>query len=245
LFHSSKDQPLFLLGQHGVRGKDTFIDTTFDIGLRNYEHILTLDNSVLHFQNDGKDFSLKMQKYYAPTISNFPLVRLEMFRFIHEKKQAEMNSLIDKLSKNNATFSTTIHLMAEQFGLTYFSNKTDTSLSKEQIKRCRENFKIFMGCAKQLFDKGIKLRIGTDCENGGKALISEQLLLAENGFSIPAILQISTINGAKAMGLDNKYGSIEKGKKANVLIWDKSPFENYKNFLSSKTIIKDGIVLTN
>jgi imidazolonepropionase-like amidohydrolase len=222
-----------------------FMDTTLDIGLRNYEHILTLDNSVLHFQNDGKDFSLQMQKYYAKTISNFPLVRLEMFRFIHDKKQPAMDSLIDRLSKNNVTFSTTIHLMAEQFGLTYFTNKTDTSLSKEQIARCRVNFKIFMGYAKQLFDKGIKLRIGTDCANGGKALISEQLLLAENGFSIPAILQISTINGATALGLDNKYGSLEKGKKADILIWDKNPFDNYKNFLSKKTIIKDGVIFKN
>jgi len=222
-----------------------FMDSTLKIGLLNYEHILTLCTSVLHFQTDGNNFSSEMQKYYAPATSNFPLVRLEMFRFIHDKKQAEMNSLIEKLSKSNATFSTTIHLMAEQFGLTYFSNKTDTSLSKEQILRCRENFKIFMGYAKQLFDKGIKLRIGTDCANGGKAIISEQLLLAENGFSIPAILQISTINGATALGLGNKYGSIENGKKADLLIWDKSPFDNYKNFLAKKIIIKDGVVFKN
>jgi imidazolonepropionase-like amidohydrolase len=216
-----------------------------EIGLRNYEHILTLATSVLHFQNDGKDFSAEMQKYYPQATSNFAVARLEMFRFIHDKKQAEMNVLIDKLAKDNVTFSTTIHLLAEQFGLTYFSNKTDTSLSKEQIVRCRENFKIFMGYAKQLFDKGIKLRIGADCANGGKALISEQLLLAEYGFSIPAILQISTINGAMALSLDNQYGSIEKEKKADLLIWDKSPFDNYKNLLANKIIIKDGVVFKN
>jgi imidazolonepropionase-like amidohydrolase len=168
-----------------------------------------------------------------------------MFRFIHDHKQAEMNSLIDKLSKSNVSFSTTIHLLAEQFGLTYFSNKDDSTLSNDQILRCRENFKIFMGYTKQLFDKGIKLRIGTDCPNGGKAIISEQLLLAENGFSIPAILQISTINGATALGLDNRYGSIENGKKADLLIWEKNPFDDYKNFLANKTIIKDGVVFKN
>jgi len=222
-----------------------YMDTTLDIGLRNYEHILTLDNNVLHFQKDGTEFGLDMQKNYGSTNTSFNVARLEMFRFIRDKRQSAIDSLINKLAKNNVTFSTTIHLMAEQFGLTYFTNKTDTSLSKEQMARCRENFKILMGYAKQLFVKGIKLRIGTDCANGGKALISEQLLLAENGFSIPAILQISTINGATALGLDNKYGSIEKGKKADILIWDKNPFDNYKNFLSNKTIIKDGVVFKN
>ena len=222
-----------------------FIDSTLYIGLRNYEHILTLVNSVLHVQNDGKDFSLDMQKYYAPGTANRQLERLEMFRFIHDKKPAAIDSLIDKLSKSNTTFSTAIHLMAEPFGLTYFTTKADTSLSAEQVARCRENFKIFMGYVKQSFDKGIKLRIGTDWPGGGKAIISEQLLLSEYGFTIPAILQISTINGAAALGLDNKYGSIEKGRKADLLIWDKSPFDSYKNFLASKTIIKDGIVFKN
>ena len=224
-----------------------FMDSTLAIGLRNYEHILTLVNSVLNDQQDGKEFSSDMQKYYAPgtTNRNRQLERLEMFRFIHDRKPGLMADLIDKLAKSNTTFSTSIHLMAEPFGLTYFANKTDTALSTEEMARCRENFKLFMGYVKQLFDKGIKLRFGTDWPGGGKAFISEQLLLAEYGFAVPDILQISTLNGAVALGLENSYGSIEKGKKADLLIWNKSPFDNYKNFLSGKTIIKDGIVFKN
>ena len=227
-----------------------YIDSTLDIGLRNYEHVLTLANTVLRSKEDVKDFNLDMQKYY-PNTANLPIgkfaERLEMFRFIHDKKAVAMDALIDKLTKNKATFSTGFHLLAEQFGLTYFTNNTkvDTSLSSEQIARCRDNFKILMGYVKQLFDKGVKLRIGTDWPSGGKALISEQLLLSEYGFTIPDILKISTINGANALGLADKYGSIEKGKKADLLIWDKSPFDNYKNFLASKIIIKDGVVFLN
>jgi imidazolonepropionase-like amidohydrolase len=72
--------------------------------------------------------------------------------------------------------------------------------------------------------------------------LSEQLLLYEYGFSIPAILQISTINGATALGMEDKYGSIEKGKQANLVIYEKSPFDNYRNFLSKRTVIKSGKV---
>ncbi|HSC54953.1 MAG TPA: amidohydrolase family protein [Phnomibacter sp.] len=224
-----------------------FIDTALDIGLRNYEHILTLANSVLHLQNEDKNFNGEMKKHYAELAANNPFFkfveRLEMFRFIHDYKPAAMTALIDKLSKNKATFSTGFHLVAEQFGLTYYAaSPMDSSLSAAQLARCQANFKIMMGYVKQLYDKGIQLRIGTDWPNGGKAILSEQLLLAENGFSVPVILQISTINGAKALGLDDQYGSIEKGKKANLLIWDKSPFDNQRNFLAQKTIIKDGVV---
>jgi imidazolonepropionase-like amidohydrolase len=227
-----------------------FIDSTLAIGLRNYEHILTLATSVLHLQKEDKNFNSEMQKYYPPGTINLPIgkfvERLEMFRFIHDKKEASMDALINKLANSQTTFSTGFHLIAEQFaGLTYFTNNTqpDTSLTLEQMARCKANFKLLMGYVKQLFDKGIILRIGTDWPNGGKAFISEQLLLAEYGFTIPNILQISTIHGARALGLDNRYGAIEKGKKADLLIWDQSPFDDYKNFRAGKTIIKDGIEL--
>ncbi|MFI5194445.1 MAG: amidohydrolase family protein [Chitinophagales bacterium] len=133
--------------------------------------------------------------------------------------------------------------LSDTFGLSYFSETRDTTLTPLQLARCKENFNIFMGYAKKMYDKGIQLRIGTDCPYGGKALLSELLLLHEHGFSTTSILQIASLNGAKALGLDNQYGVIEKGKKANLLIWEKSPFVSYRNFLSSKTIIKEGVVL--
>jgi imidazolonepropionase-like amidohydrolase len=220
-----------------------YMDTTLAIGLRNYEHIMTLDNSVIHFAQDGPAFNNQLKPVYGNRPVSFPVVRMEMWRFMQNEKRGVLDSLIDKLARNKTSFSTTLHLFAAAFGLSYFSETRDTSLTVVQLARCRENFNIFMQYAKKMYDKGIQLRIGTDCPYGGKALLSELLLLHEHGFSTASILQIASLNGAKALGLDNKYGVIEKGKKANLLIWEKSPFLNYRNFLSSKTIVKDGVLL--
>ena len=225
------------------------MDTALIIGLRNFEHLFTIERNVLFDETDGRNYVTWMNDFYGKnnwdsSLSFFEQVMNET-GFIVEKKSAALDLLIDNLAKNNVTFSTTIHLFAEKLGLTYFSNpnnKPDSSWSKKQIQRNVDNFKAFMLLAKKVYDKGIKIRIGTDCPNGGKAALSEQVLLAQYGFSIPSIIQISTINGATALGFENKYGSIEKSKKADLIIYDNNPFDNYNNFLSDRTVIKDGKV---
>ena len=225
------------------------MDITPIIGLRNYEHLFTIERSVSFDETDGRNYETWMNDFYRKVNWDSSLSFSEQVmnetRFIVEKKSAALDLLIDNLAKNNVTFSTTIHLFAEKFGLTYFSNsnnKPDSSWSKKRIQRNADNFKALMLLAKKVYDKGIKIRIGTDCPNGGKAALSEQVLLAQYGFSIPSIIQISTINGATALGFENKYGSIEKGKKADLIIYENNPFDNYNNFLSDRTIIKDGKV---
>lgn len=224
------------------------MDSTLTMGLKNYEHLFTILHSIPFTEEDGKKIDAWMESFYSKSqLDSMYFLDGDMneARFTVDNKLPAFDSLVDELAKHHANFSTTIHLFAEKFGLSYFSNpdnKPDLNWSLERTKRNADNFKAFMFLAKRVYDKGIKIRIGTDCSNGGKAALSEQLLLYEYGFSIPAILQISTINGATALGMENKYGSIEKGKKADLIIYDNNPFDNYKNFLSSKTIIKDGKV---
>lgn len=92
-------------------------------------------------------------------------------------------------------------------------------------------------------EKGVTLRIGTDCKHGGKALLSEMMLLAEAGFPMEDILQIATWNGYEVMRLTDRYGSIEPGKKADLVIFNENPFDAYANILSEKVVVKDGTIL--
>ncbi len=220
-----------------------FMDTTLQLGLRHYEHILTMDLNVLHLQKDGAELGQIIQQHYGPSARNFPLVRLEMLRFVLEHHPGALDTLIRKLGSQGATMSTTLHLMAEPFGITAFSNTQDSTVTPEHIARGMENFALLMTVARKLHDQGVKIRLGTDCANGGKAVVSEQLLMTRYGFSAAEVLQISTINGAEAMGLGTATGSLEKGKQANILIWAQSPLTDPANFNAHKTVIKDGVVV--
>lgn len=219
------------------------MDSTLGLGLKHYEHILTLDLNVMQLKEDGAEFGERVRQYYGPSALNFPLLRLEMLRMVYDKRKPALDALVGRLALQRASVSTTIHLMAEPFGLTYFTNGQDSSLTDIHKARGRENFKLFMRLARDLADNGVMLRMGTDCPQGGKAMISEQLLLTEYGFTPTEVLQISTLNGAIAMGLDQQMGSLEKGKRANLIIWDSSPLADARNFTSGKTVIKDGVVV--
>jgi imidazolonepropionase-like amidohydrolase len=51
----------------------------------------------------------------------------------------------------------------------------------------------------------------------------------ENGFNITEEHAISwiTLNAAKSLGVDDKIGSLQAGKQADVVIWNQTPFSVY------------------
>ncbi|KAI9309184.1 amidohydrolase [Cunninghamella echinulata] len=86
----------------------------------------------------------------------------------------------------------------------------------------------------QLMDAGVSVSLGTDGgpSNNSYDLIREMNLAAKihkattcNPLIMPAetVLEMATINGAKALGLEHEIGSLEKGKKADFVILN---FEN-------------------
>ncbi|MFY8004803.1 MAG: amidohydrolase family protein, partial [Chitinophagaceae bacterium] len=73
-----------------------------------------------------------------------------------------------------------------------------------------------------LHKSGIPMVIGTDslASNHQLSIISE-LITLQNGFpelNTGLLLQWSTYNGAKALGIDSWAGSFEKGKKPGIVL---------------------------
>lgn len=63
------------------------------------------------------------------------------------------------------------------------------------------------------------------------------------GIPLSKILASSTIENAKAFKLDKLYGTIEPGKKANILLLDKNPLEDISAYNSISKIILNGKVI--
>lgn len=95
------------------------------------------------------------------------------------------------------------------------------------------NLKLGCGIAKisEMIEDGINVSIGTDGQGSGsnldlfEAMKYTALLqkgVTENPKLLPAyeVLKMATINGAKTLGLEDKVGSIEIGKRADIIILD-------------------------
>lgn len=95
------------------------------------------------------------------------------------------------------------------------------------------NLKLGCGVPKiaKMQEEGLNICIGTDGQGSGCNLdLFEQMkytALLQKGIEekpelMPAyeILKMATINGAKALGLEDKIGSIEEGKRADIILID-------------------------
>ena len=63
---------------------------------------------------------------------------------------------------------------------------------------------------------------------------------ARAGISLQKIFRAATLNNAKAFGLDDQLGTIEPGKRADLLLFTENPLSNVSAYNSIKTIILGG-----
>lgn len=95
------------------------------------------------------------------------------------------------------------------------------------------NLKLGCGIAKiqKMLNENINISLGTDGQGSGSNLDMFETMkftallqkgINENPKDLPAyeVLKMATINGAKALNMDEKIGSIEEGKKADMIIID-------------------------
>ncbi len=100
---------------------------------------------------------------------------------------------------------------------------------------------------KKLYDYGIPIAAGTDAGNvgvlHGPALFHEFTLMSKAGMSNHDILISATYNGAKLVNRQDRLGSLEKGKLADIVILNSNPLEDIQNTSDIGLVFKNGVRL--
>lgn len=97
---------------------------------------------------------------------------------------------------------------------------------------------------KKLQDGGVKVMAGTDNPIGfltpGFSLHKELAFLVESGLTPMEALTAATLHPAQFMRVDDKLGTVEVGKLADLVLLDADPRKDIGNAHKINTVIKDG-----
>lgn len=150
--------------------------------------------------------------------------------------------------------------IAEEFGLNYtIDNCVEAWLIPEELKahktRCVigpayggkrssefKNRDTIVGAVME--DHGIDFAISTGHPDVNIELSMVHLtMMHKKGLSRMAALEAATINAARFCGLDDRVGSLEPGKDADIVIWDGDPLDYYTS--AATVLIKGSVVYQN
>jgi len=102
----------------------------------------------------------------------------------------------------------------------------------EQEVAWKKNYRLWMTFVNEYKNRGGRVTAGSDSgfiyQLYGFGYIRELELLREAGFHPLEVIRAATLMGAEALGADDKIGTIEPGKLADIIILEENPLENLK-----------------
>ncbi|QBA63696.1 amidohydrolase family protein [Muriicola soli] len=102
----------------------------------------------------------------------------------------------------------------------------------EQEVAWKKNYSLWMTFVNEYKNRGGRVTTGSDSgfifQLYGFAYVRELELLREAGFHPLEIIRSATLNGAEALGVSDKIGTVTVGKLADFVIVEENPLENLK-----------------
>jgi imidazolonepropionase-like amidohydrolase len=100
---------------------------------------------------------------------------------------------------------------------------------------------------KKMSDGGVRIAFGTDSGGAadrffiqGYSEHREMELMVQSGLTPMQVIQSFSKGAAEALGIDKEFGTLAKGKVADLLVLEKNPLDNIANMRSIQTIYLGG-----
>jgi imidazolonepropionase-like amidohydrolase len=100
---------------------------------------------------------------------------------------------------------------------------------------------------KRLSDAGVRIALGTDSGGAadrffiqGYSEHREMELMVQSGLTPMQVIQSFSKGGSEALGIEKEFGTLARGKVADLLVLERNPLENIGNMRSIQTIYLGG-----
>jgi imidazolonepropionase-like amidohydrolase len=116
----------------------------------------------------------------------------------------------------------------------------NTGVPAARAARAKAIFDQYLATVNALNRAGIPIVAGTDQVVPGHSLHREIELYVKAGLTPLQAIQAATIVPARVMKLDKELGTVEKGKRADLIIVDGNPLENISDIRKVTTVVTSG-----
>jgi len=195
------------------------------------------------------------------------LVRAGIDILGHSVRDADVDQeFIDLMKKNDVYYAPTItreqstyiyHDPPAWLDDPFFTKAVDksvidavkTDLKKAQsdpaiIKQGISDFEMAKKNAKALVDAGVKVAFGTDTGPPGRFTGFfehwEAELMVEAGISPMRVIEAWSKYSSEALGVDKQFGTLAKGKNADLIVLDANPLDDIRNTRKIHAVYIDG-----
>lgn len=208
------------------------IDTALAVGVTSIEHAQAAWSGVLR-----PEIARERDSVMAVGItSGEPDVALRRMMALGEQSvsRERLNLLADTWARNGAYFSPTMQHAVDVVA---------TTPAGDWRRAFEGRLAVNWLTVRVLAARGVKMLVGQDGFEPDGAL-REMDLLASAGVSPAEILRGATIYPARWLGVDSTVGSLEPGKRADILVLEANPLERITNIRSAWAVVYGGRVVS-
>lgn len=222
-------------------------------GQKSFEHLI----GIFEGSSPLEDEFLKGGKSEGKFLSTYDPKRAEaLFALLAKNQTWQCPTLVWERGGNLLELNDIAHDPLAKYVPAYWKDVTWKRFAKEIMQDNTDDFstrKRFVDkeleVVKAMHKASIPFLAGTDTPPGvyvfpGFSLHQELQRFVAAGFTPMEALQTATLNPAKFLGMQDRLGSIEKGKLADLVLLDANPLEDIRNTQKIAGVVVNGRYLS-
>jgi imidazolonepropionase-like amidohydrolase len=189
---------------------------------------------IAHSIRDKEVDAELLAKMKQKNVIYIPTLSLDEYQFVYAGKPDWIDDDFFKASLEPGV----LEMITDKSYAEKIKNSPDYPRNMAAFKTAKVNLK-------KIYDAGVTVALGTDSgafpiRTQGFTEHLEMELMVQAGLTPLQAITISTRNAARALKMDREFGTLEKGKKADLIILSDNPEKDIKYTRKIESVWKEG-----